>query len=388
MKRRAGALFLALVLVMISIVPYAAEASDTQADGGNIVQTVSEETETESESETETETETEPQQSEPDQGETSPGEDADIPGEDEEGMLGETAENPDEEETLTSEETEEEEPETKPEEEPEADEEETKADDDGYIPGTIREEDPTLHPVQDASEVAESITGFAIDISSYPPADTSENTKLIYKYLTKELGMNHAAACGVLANIQLESGFNQFALGDGGTSYGICQWHAERFSRLMSFCNGTGYDYNTLEGQLEYLAEELSGSYLNVYRHLLQVPDTAEGAYDAAYYWCVYFESPSEVLARAAQRGNLAKNEYFPLDLSLEEEDITDIRQAVSDIRRQMGEDSATADTDESFTDVVIALRQEMSESSYEVRKEKALQAVADLRSILDAENN
>ena len=43
----------------------------------------------------------------------------------------------------------------------------------------------------------------------------------------------------------------------------------------------------------------------------MNVPNTSQGAYDAAYYWCVHFEVPDHTAERAAQRGNLAMNEYF-----------------------------------------------------------------------------
>ena len=132
------------------------------------------------------------------------------------------------------------------------------------------------------------------------------------------MGLNHAGACGVLANIQLESDFSPLSLGDGGSSYGICQWHNERFNSLISFCNANGYDYNTVLGQLKFLQTELSSSYPGVLSYIMNVPNTAQGAYDAAYYWCVHFEVPDHTAERAAQRGNLAMNEYF--DKSFETE--------------------------------------------------------------------
>lgn len=51
----------------------------------------------------------------------------------------------------------------------------------------------------------------------------------VFEFLTTELGLNSAAACGVLANIEAESNFILTSYGDGGTSYGLCQWHDGRF---------------------------------------------------------------------------------------------------------------------------------------------------------------
>ena len=61
------------------------------------------------------------------------------------------------------------------------------------------------------------------------------NRNRIYEFLIEELGLNHAAVCGIIANIHVESRFNPRALGDWGTSYGICQWHNKRFARLISW---------------------------------------------------------------------------------------------------------------------------------------------------------
>ena len=65
----------------------------------------------------------------------------------------------------------------------------------------------------------------------------------VFEFLTTELGLNSAAACGVLANIEAESNFILTSYGDGGTSYGLCQWHDGRFDALQSFCLLQGYDY-------------------------------------------------------------------------------------------------------------------------------------------------
>lgn len=191
-------------------------------------------------------------------------------------------------------------------------------------------QDEMLHDIGSASEVAVQIVGFSVDPSQYPSANITEVTNKIYKYLTKEMKMNHAAACGILANVHLESNFSPLALGDGGTSYGICQWHAGRFNNLISYCNGKDLDYNTLEGQLDFLEYELKTSYPGVLEYVMNVPNTADGAYDAAHYWCVYFEAPSETYARAAQRGNLARNNYFPQKFDADgvrEENVTVVRE-------------------------------------------------------------
>ena len=139
------------------------------------------------------------------------------------------------------------------------------------------------------------------------------NEAVIFEYLTGPVELNTAAACGVLANLEWESGFDPHAVGDGGTSYGICQWHASRFARLRDYCAENGLDYTALEGQLEYLRYELENYYPRVLEYLRGVSDDAEGAYDAGYYWCYHFEIPAGYASGVSvKRGNLAKNTYYP----------------------------------------------------------------------------
>ncbi|MBQ6322316.1 MAG: hypothetical protein IJI24_05535, partial [Lachnospiraceae bacterium] len=152
-------------------------------------------------------------------------------------------------------------------------------------------------------------------VSGYPVSSLSENESAVYRFLREELGLNKAAAAGVLANIYCESNFSTIAIGDGGTSLGLCQWHAERCRSLMAWCQSAGYDYRSTEGQLHYLAAELRGGYAGVYSYLASVPDTAEGAYEAGHYFCMYFESPDSVATRSDARGRIAANSYFPADL-------------------------------------------------------------------------
>jgi len=122
------------------------------------------------------------------------------------------------------------------------------------------------------------------------------------------LGIASAAACGVMGNIKYESGFRPTASGDSGTSYGICQWHAGRKSRLITWCGDNGYDYKTLEGQLYYLKYELTNYYTKVHNYLKTCPNTDQGAYDAGYYFCYHFEAPASRASKSVTRGNYAKN--------------------------------------------------------------------------------
>ena len=78
------------------------------------------------------------------------------------------------------------------------------------------------------------------------------NAQAVWNFL-KYKGLSDAAAAGVMGNIQAECNFRLTAVGDGGTSYGLIQWHAGRKSNLINWCNQNGYDPSSLQGQLEFL---------------------------------------------------------------------------------------------------------------------------------------
>ena len=155
-----------------------------------------------------------------------------------------------------------------------------------------------------------TVVSFAASVS------TSKTVQTIFDFLVDEMGLNSAAACGVLANIEKESDFNPTLYGDNGTSYGICQWHNSRFDNLKNFCTKNGYSWKTLEGQLHFLKYELetqpstTGYILD---KIEDVPNTAQGAYQAAYDWCYYFERPANKAAKSETRGTRAKEDYWPV---------------------------------------------------------------------------
>lgn len=184
-----------------------------------------------------------------------------------------------------------------------------------------------------------------------PAAPATGNEAIIYKYLTGTMGLNAAAACGVLANLQAESGMQSAicetlclnrlkehgktytsatytaAVDSGKISraeflnpllgkqygYGLVQWTSPgRKAGLYDLAKKKGVSIGDMNMQLEYLAAELSKSYASVLKYIKAVPNTAQGAYDAAYRWCAKYEIPANTAATAAKRGNLAKGTYWP----------------------------------------------------------------------------
>ena len=147
------------------------------------------------------------------------------------------------------------------------------------------------------------------DTSDYFNSSKYTNEEKCYLFLTREMGLNSAAACGVLSNIRSESSFNPNC---GGSYYGLCQWGGGRLTALKKFCSDNGYDYTTVEGQMRYLAYELKNSYPSVLKALQAVSNSPEGAYQAAYTFCYDYERPAAKATASVKRGNTAKDTYYP----------------------------------------------------------------------------
>ena len=158
----------------------------------------------------------------------------------------------------------------------------------------------------------------ADDMTMSAEQAATSNMNTIYTFLTQKCGFNVAAACGILANIECESGFNPNLYGDNETSYGICQWHNSRLTAMQNWCNANGYSWKTLTGQLNYLKKELSANNsaylyngLTINNKMKASANSASGAYNAAYNWCYYYEIPANKEAVSVTRGNKAKTTYW-----------------------------------------------------------------------------
>lgn len=140
----------------------------------------------------------------------------------------------------------------------------------------------------------------------------------VFNFLTEELGLNTAAACGVMANIQEESEFNparqedKATYGDGlGEGYGLCQWSYSRKSALLSFLRENDFEQDSLDGQLWFLKTEIQSSERAAWDAIKDVPNTADGAYEAGRLWCVKFERPTDGVGDSLIRGELAQSAYW-----------------------------------------------------------------------------
>ncbi len=161
-----------------------------------------------------------------------------------------------------------------------------------------------------------------------PAYAATSNETVIYNFLVEEIGFNTAAATGILANIYKESSFRHNVIEYGytwenGGGYGICQWtnyprtsSTGRRTDLVNWCSQNGFSYKTLEGQLNFFKYELTTKYQEVYNYLKSQPNSANGSYESARFFCLEFEKPSGSSV-SNDRGELARDTYWPKYSSL-----------------------------------------------------------------------
>lgn len=145
----------------------------------------------------------------------------------------------------------------------------------------------------------------AASLAVLPARAAESNETKIYIFLRNELGCNTATACGILANIEAECGFNPTA--QTSYYYGICQWGGERRQALMDFC---GDAYDTLQGQLEYMKHELETNERAAWAKMQGIEDNAGGAYTAGYNWAQYYERCASYHYSA--RASRAEDYFYP----------------------------------------------------------------------------
>jgi hypothetical protein len=113
-----------------------------------------------------------------------------------------------------------------------------------------------------------------------PPAAIAE------EFAKRGYGPN--AVAGILGNFKTESGMRPDAMGDGGTSGGLGQWHKDRFTNLKNFAAQQGADWRDPRVQVAFTDHELRTTEAPVMQRL-QAARTPEEAAKAF----VGFERPA-----------------------------------------------------------------------------------------------
>ena len=173
---------------------------------------------------------------------------------------------------------------------------------------TVKEPEKTPEPTPVPTAAPQPETA-APDPTQAPVVNLSGGSaqKQIMNYITGTMGLNRAAACGIVAHMRHESSLNPQAFNPAGY-YGLCQWGGGRYENLMNWCGANGLDYTTIGGQLQFMNMELNGAYAGVLSQLQGVADSADGAYDAAWAFGMNYEVSGEYLADLA--GQTARSLY------------------------------------------------------------------------------
>lgn len=122
------------------------------------------------------------------------------------------------------------------------------------------------------------------------PLGTRVTPAQIVNFL-KNKGLTTSQASGIAGNIQVESGFSTTAVGDGGTSHGLAQWHKDRYQKLLNWSNKNNVDPKSATAQLEFLWHELNTTESRALSQLKKQTNPR----DAAYIFAKYFERPSSI---------------------------------------------------------------------------------------------
>lgn len=127
--------------------------------------------------------------------------------------------------------------------------------------------------------------------------DLTGNKKKAMEFFQSK-GLSAHAAAGIVGNLLQESKLNTKAVGDNGKALGIAQWHPDRQKGLKELAKKRGtdiYDFNT---QLEYVWQELNGSYKSSLEGLLKSRNLDE----ATTIFMRDYERPSEKYANLKAR--------------------------------------------------------------------------------------
>lgn len=168
-------------------------------------------------------------------------------------------------------------------------------------------------------QIARDNLSVSPSITTSISTECSQDAKSVVQYLVSK-GLTAAIAVGIAGNIKHESNFNPGAVGDGGTSFGICQWHDE----AGSFYNGqnmkdfVGTDWKTnLSGQLDYVYYQITTGFKSMFSRMQAQPNNEAGARACADLFVRNFERPANVDYQSTIRQNSASEIWKQVALIL-----------------------------------------------------------------------
>ena len=112
-----------------------------------------------------------------------------------------------------------------------------------------------------------------------------------------------APACGILGNVQRESGFNPGASGDGGSAYGLGQWHPDRQKAFQQHFQKP-IQGSSLEDQTHFITFEMREGNETAAGRALLLATTPESAADVV---CRKYERPADKDGESRKRASSAR---------------------------------------------------------------------------------
>ena len=155
------------------------------------------------------------------------------------------------------------------------------------------------------SDIAQSVLGNNKSNIQNNDVSATDMPSRVISFL-KNKGLTTSQASGIAGNMAVESGFEPDAVGDAGTSYGLVQWHADRWTKLKQYCAKNNYDVSSVSGQLEYLWYELKSNSRLGYAELIKQTNPR----DAAEIFAKYFERPANISIKRMDNAENYYNEY------------------------------------------------------------------------------
>lgn len=122
-------------------------------------------------------------------------------------------------------------------------------------------------------------------------ADQPVDTRTSIFQILRGKGLTPNQALGIMYSMGGEGGtaFDPNAIGDGKSSYGWGQWHAERADQLMNVAKQMGTTWNNPSTQLQHFQNEINGPYAFAIEAVKKGGDSTA---DATRIWTGEYERP------------------------------------------------------------------------------------------------
>ena len=130
---------------------------------------------------------------------------------------------------------------------------------------------------------------FLSGLSPFDYSKSDPKAAALHRFLVSQ-GMAPNAATGVVGNLVAESNLRTNAVGDGGTSLGIAQWHLGRKDALIKYAEKMGLKPTDMAAQQQFLMKELGQKQYKGLMGLLTNPNTTSAV--AADQFMRVFERP------------------------------------------------------------------------------------------------